>query len=158
MSRNLSRQEIIREVEIMGEDVAEKLGYELVEVDYKKIKGDYILSIFIYSESGISTKDCEIMSRKLSEEIDKKDPIPGAYLLEVSSPGLDRPISTDKDLKRNMKKDVEVRLYKALDKRKQLEGKLIGYDDDKVILLEDGDVEIEIPRDIISLMKLVIKI
>ena len=157
MTRNLSRNEIIDEVTEIGEELLEKEGFELVEVDYLKEDGDFVLRVYIYKEDGITIEDCQSVSRALSDKIDEADPIPGAYLLEVSSPGLDRPISTDKDLKRNLNKDIEVRLYQAIDKIKNFEGNLIDFNDDEVTIVENNGEERKIPRELISLMRLVIK-
>lgn len=156
MSRNLSKKEIIKVVSEISEELLESLGYELVDVEYQKEFGDYYLRIYIYSEDGVFVDDCEKISRQLSSEIDEKDPIPGAYYLEVSSPGLDRPISTDKDLKRNLNKKVEIKLYKPLNNRKNLEGILTDFSDDD-IKIKENEEELVIPRNLISLMRLAIE-
>lgn len=158
MGKNLSRQEIIKQASILVEPVLVDMGYELVEVEYMKEFGDYFLKIFIYNETGVGVDDCEMIARKVSEILDEKDLIPGAYYLEVSSPGLDRPISTNDDLRRNLNKDIEVRLYKAIDNIKNFEGKLIDYNEEDIKIVEEDETERVIPRQSISLMRLVIKI
>ena len=158
MERNLSRQEIIKQASSLVEPVLSDMGYELVEVEYMKEFGDYFLKIFIYNETGVGVDDCEMIARKVSEILDEKDLIPGAYYLEVSSPGLDRPISTNDDLRRNLNKDIEVRLYKAIDNVKNFEGKLIDYNEEDIKIVEEDETERVIPRQSISLMRLVIKI
>ncbi len=158
MGKNLSRQEIIKQASILVEPVLVDMGYELVEVEYMKEFGDYFLNIFIYNETGVGVDDCEMIARKVSEILDEKDLIPGAYYLEVSSPGLDRPISTNDDLRRNLNKDIEVRLYKAIDNVKNFEGKLIDYNEEDIKIVEEDETERVIPRQSISLMRLVIKI
>lgn len=158
MGKNLSRQEIIKQASILVEPVLVDMGYELVEVEYMKEFGDYFLKIFIYNETGVGVGDCEMIARKVSEILDEKDLIPGAYYLEVSSPGLDRPISTNDDLRRNLNKDIEVRLYKAIDNVKNFEGKLIDYNEEDIKIVEEDETERVIPRQSISLMRLVIKI
>ena len=105
---------------------------------------------------GVTSDDCEDEVR-LSPILDEKDPIKEPYYLEVSSPGLDRPLKTDKDLKRNLNKEVEIKLYKALNKVKNYQGRLVEFNDDTIII-EDGSGEvISLPRDLISLVRLVIK-
>jgi len=158
VGKNLSRQEIIKQASILVEPVLVDMGYELVEVEYMKEFGDYFLKIFIYNDTGVGVDDCEIIARKVSEILDEKDLIPGAYYLEVSSPGLDRPISTNDDLRRNLNKDIEVRLYKAIDNIKNFEGKLIDYNEEDIKIVEEDETERVIPRQSISLMRLVIKI
>ena len=72
--------------------VVESLGYELTDLTFEKQGKDWCLTLFIDSESGISLDDCEIVSRQISELLDEKDPIEQSYFLEVSSPGMDRPL------------------------------------------------------------------
>ena len=83
--------------------------------------------------------DCEVISRLLGEWLDKEDFIEDSYILEVSSPGLGRPLKKEKDFARSIGKDVEIRLYKAIDKQKEFTGTLTSYDADSVtITMEDG--------------------
>ncbi len=100
----------------------------------------WYLRAYIDKEGGIAVDDCEIISRKLGEWLDKEDFIDDSYILEVSSPGLGRPLKKEKDFVRSMGKDVEVRLYKPLNKQKEYTGALKSYDADTVtITLEDGN-------------------
>lgn len=156
MEKNLSRKQIIEQVNELIEPKLSALNYEIVEVDYLKELGDYYLRIFAYSENGIGLEDCEKIARLVSEILDEKDIIPGAYYLEVSSPGLDRPISTDADFKRSINKNIEIKLYKSIDNIKNYEGTLIDYNKENIKLLNKDGVELEIPRELISLAKLVI--
>ena len=83
--------------------------------------------------------DCEVISRKLGEWLDKEDFIDESYILEVSSPGLGRPLKKEKDFIRSMGKDVDVRLYRQIDKQKEFTGALSAYDENTVTLtMEDG--------------------
>lgn len=157
MSKRLSRKEIINMVAEIGESIAEDLGYELVDVEYVKEHGDYYLRIYIYRPEGLALDDCQKMSQLISKQLDEKDPIPGAYYLEVSSPGLDRPLKTDKDLKRNLNKEVEIRLYKAIDNQKAYEGILKDFNEEEIMISTAKGEEIKIPRELISVIRLVIK-
>lgn len=145
--------DIITEI---SEDIAEELGYDLVDVEYIKESGNYFLRIYVDKLGGITLDDCQKMSEELSEKLDEKDPIPGEYYLEVSSPGLDRPLKTDKDLKRNLNKDLELGLYRPLNNKKNYEGELKKYTDENITLEQNGDL-IDIPREYISIIKLSIK-
>src|SRR5665648_177187 len=138
------------------EEICEDLGYELVDVAYVKEKSDYYLKIFIHKQGGVSLDDCQIMSEKASNILDEKDIIENPYYLEVSSPGLDRPLKTDKDLKRNIGKEIEVNLYKAVNGQKKYEGKLIAYDKER-ITIESIDSEKVLERKEISIIRLTIK-
>lgn len=121
----------------------EKHQFELVDVEYIKEAGNWYLRTYIDKEGGITVDDCEVISRKLSEWLDKEDFIEDSYIMEVSSPGLGRPLKKDKDFERSMGVEVEVKLYKARNKQKEYTGILKAYDKDTVTIeLEDGTDEI----------------
>ena len=117
----------------------EEHGFELVDVEFVKEAGVWYLRAYIDKEGGIAVDDCEVISRKVSDWLDKEDFIDESYILEVSSPGLGRPLKKEKDFARSIGKDVEVRLYKALNKSKEYTGVLEAYDKESVTLkMEDG--------------------
>lgn len=114
-------------------------GFELVDVEYVKEGDTWYLRAYMDKEGGISLDDCELISRKVSDWLDKEDFIQDSYILEVSSPGLGRPLKKEKDFARSIGKDVEIRLYKALNKSKEYTGILKAYDKESVLLqMEDG--------------------
>ena len=117
----------------------EEHGFELVDVEFVKEAGVWYLRAYNDKEGGIAVGDCEVISRKVSDWLDKEDFIDESYILEVSSPGLGRPLKKEKDFARSIGKDVEVRLYKALNKSKEYTGALEAYDKESVTLkMEDG--------------------
>lgn len=119
--------------------VLEQHQFELVDVEYVREVGVWYLRCYIDKEGGITVDDCEVISRLLGEWLDKEDFIEDSYILEVSSPGLGRPLKKEKDFARSIGKDVEIRLYKAIDKQKEFTGTLTSYDADSVtITMEDG--------------------
>lgn len=119
--------------------VLEQHQFELVDVEYVREVGVWYLRCYIDKEGGITVDDCEVISRLLGEWLDKEDFIEDSYILEVSSPGLGRPLKKEKDFARSIGKDVEIRLYKAIDKQKEFTGTLRSYDADSVtITMEDG--------------------
>lgn len=119
--------------------VLEQHQFELVDVEYVREVGVWYLRCYIDKEGGITVDDCEVISRLLGEWLDKEDFIEDSYILEVSSPGLGRPLKKEKDFARSIGKDVEIRLYKAIDKQKEFTGMLTSYDADSVTLtMEDG--------------------
>lgn len=121
----------------------EKHQFELVDVEYVKEAGNWYLRAYIDKEGGITVDDCEIISRALSDWLDKEDFIDDSYIMEVSSPGLGRPLKKDKDFERSMGDEVDVKLYKARNKQKEYTGILKAYDKDTVTIgLEDGTDEI----------------
>ena len=121
--------------------IVEANNFELVDVEYVKEAGTWYLRIYIDKEGGININDCELVSRAFSEILDKEDPIEDAYILEVSSPGLGRPLKKDKDFQRNLGEEVEVRSYKPINKQKEFVGLLDAWDKESVTLqLESGEM------------------
>ena len=122
--------------------IVEKNGFELVDVEYVKEGGSWYLRAYIDKPGGINVDDCEIVSRELSDILDEKDFIDEAYILEVSSPGLGRPLKKEKDFKRSLGQEVDVRTYRMVDKRKEFTGILKDYDKDTVTIeMEDGSLK-----------------
>lgn len=120
-----------------GQDVI-----ELVDVEYVKER-DWYLRVFIDREGGIEIDDCQNLSERLEEELDKRDIIPESYILEVSSPGLDRVLKKDRDFQREMGKTVDVSLYAPMDGKKLLVGTLTAYGDGKITLDESREVSMD---------------
>lgn len=127
-------------VKEMATDIVEKLGYELVEVEYAKKSTGMNLTLFIYSEKGITLDDCEAVSRALDEPLEELDPTKGeSYTFNVSSLGLDWPIKNAKDIARNLNEEVEIRLYSPHLGKKVFEGVLIGGNDEEIHFYELSD-------------------
>ena len=122
--------------------ILERECFELVDVEWVKEGQDWYLRAYIDKEGGITIGDCEMVSRALEEKLDAEDFISENYILEVSSPGLDRPLKKDRDFLRSIGKEVEIRLYKPLDGEKEYVGTLLSYDKDtvRVGLEEKGKV------------------
>lgn len=134
-----NKERIEKLTESLLEQIIEENKYELVDVEFVKEGSNWYLRIYIDKDGGITIEDCEKVSREIEAKLDEKDPIPQQYILEVSSPGLDRPLKKDKDFVRNMGKLVELKLYKALNKQKEFQGTLKDYQDNVVTIeLEDG--------------------
>ena len=129
-------------------------NFELVDVEYVKEGGNWYLRAYIDKEGGITVDDCEVISRTLSDWLDREDFIADSYTLEVSSPGLGRPLKKDKDFERSLGEAVELRLYKPRDKQKEFAGILKGYDRETVTVeTEDGREEV-FTRQEIALIRL----
>ncbi len=112
---------------------AAELGYELVDVEYQPKKGmDSELVIYIDKEGGVTLDDCEALSRMMDAPLDEEDPIPDSYVLCVSSPGIDRPLKTDRDFEKALGSEVDIKLYMKLDGSKEFTGELERYDGDSV--------------------------
>ena len=122
--------------------IMERNGFELVDVEYVKEGGNWYLRAYIDKPGGINVDDCEIVSRELSDILDEKDFIDEAYILEVSSPGLGRPLKKEKDFKRSLGQEVEVRTYRMMDRKKEFTGILKDHDKDTVTIeMEDGSLK-----------------
>ncbi len=122
--------------------VLEQHQFELVDVEYVREVGVWYLRCYIDKEGGITVDDCEVISRLLGEWLDKEDFIEDSYILEVSSPGLGRPLKKDKDFERSLGEEVELRLYKPRNRQKEFTGILKAYDKDTVTLEMDGAEEV----------------
>jgi len=114
--------------------LANEHGFECVDVEFVKEAGHFYLRVFLDKPEGITVNDCEVVSRALEAKLDIKDPIKDPYILEVSSPGLDRPLKKDKDFERHLGDMIELKLYKAVDKVKDFTGELNAYDDEKLTI------------------------
>ncbi|MCI5650258.1 MAG: ribosome maturation factor RimP [Fusicatenibacter sp.] len=116
-------------------------GFELVDVEYVKEGGNWYLRAYIDKEGGITVDDCETVSRAFSDKLDEEDFIEDAYIMEISSPGLGRPLKKEKDYARSMGKELEIRTFKAIDRSRAFYGILTAYDDNSVTIEEeDGTV------------------
>ena len=137
--------------------VIEEMGYDLVEVEYVKEFDGMNLIFTIDKEEGVTINDCEIVNKKIEPIIDELNPTDDKpFTLVVSSPGLDRPLKTDRDLRRNLGNEVTLTLFSKLDGKKVFEGVLKVFDEKTVTLsLSEGDKTFE--RDKVASIKLVIK-
>lgn len=134
------REEYEKKTEELLLPIMEENQFELVDVEYVSEGGVYYLRAYIDKPGGITVDDCEVVSRRLSDLLDKKDFIKDAsYILEVSSPGLGRQLKKDKDFDRNMGKEVEIRLYKSFQGRKEYKGILQAYSKDTVTIADDKE-------------------
>lgn len=152
---NVSKRELYEEkTEKLIMPIIEANNFELVDVEYVKEGGTWYLRAYIDKEGGITVDDCEIVNRALGELLDVEDFINEAYILEVSSPGLGRPLKKEKDFQRSLGEEVEVRTYRAINKSKEFVGLLVAYDKESVTLQLDEETEMKIDRSDIALIRL----
>ncbi len=128
--------------------------FELVDVEYVKEGGNWYLRAYIDKPGGITVDDCEVISRALSDRLDEQDFIDEAYILEVSSPGLGRPLKKEKDYIRSMGELVEVRTYRPIDRQKEFTGVLCAYDDNSVTIELDNENKMRFEKADIALIRL----
>jgi len=134
--------------------VVESMGYELVGVEFQPRPPNALLRIYIDKESGINLADCEQVSHQISGILDVEDPIPGHYRLEVSSPGLDRPLFEAAHYMRFAGHEVKLQLHININGKKKFTGRLRGVENQEVVLDCDGE-ELRVPLEQIDKARLV---
>ena len=148
------REEYEQKAEELITPIVEANGFELVDVEYVKEGSTWYLRAYIDKPGGIMVDDCEVVSRELSDILDEKDFIDEAYILEVSSPGLGRPLKKEKDYIRSMGKEVEIRTYRAINREKEFYGILSAYDENTVTIKTEDGTEMTFEKSDIALIRL----
>ena len=139
----MSKKEIYEQkAEALVAPIVEKYGFELVDVEYVKEGGNFYLRAYVDKPGGITVEDCETVSREFSDKLHEADFIDEAYIMEVSSPGLGRPLKKEKDFKRSMGEEVEIRTYRPINREKEFYGILTAYDENSVTIDCEGEEKI----------------
>lgn len=133
--------------------IVEEQGCELVDVEYLKEGQNWFLRLYIDQPGGIKLTDCEKISKAVDLLLDENDIIPHRYYLEVSSPGIERPLKTRKDFERFARHRVTINTYTPVEGKKSISGMLLGLKDGAVVI-EDGDFVTSIPLNHISIAHL----
>ena len=147
----MAKSELTAVVEPKCQRLADELGYELVDVALDKEDTGKYLRIYIDKPAGVDLNDCEKYHRAIQPQLESYD----YDFLEISSPGIDRPLKKDRDFERAMGMEVELRLFKAVDGQKEFAGELCGYDKENVVILVAGE-EKSFPRKAAALIKPVV--
>lgn len=140
-------------VEKLIENPINNLGYELYDVEYVKEGKDYFLRVFINKEDGISLEDCEKVNNEITDLLDTQDYLKEQYFLEVSSTGIEKVLRKDKHLKENIGVEVEVKLFKPINKKKVVSGILENFNESEITIKTNENVTEVIQRKDISLIK-----
>lgn len=135
---------LIENLKALVKPIADELNYELYYIEYVKENGEFYLRIYIDKPEGISLTDCETLSRRVSDILDVEDPVPDAYYLEVSSPGLNRGLYTDDHFKRYIGKEVLIKFTGSIDAKKSITGVLKDINEEFITV--QGEEELTIPR------------
>ena len=114
--------------------IAQQQGVEIWDVEYLREAGQWFLRVYIDKDGGIGIDDCEALSRALDPVLDEQDPIPDSYVFEVSSAGAERQLKRPSDFERFIGSNVEVKLYKGFEGRKEYVGRLLGYNEGAVTI------------------------
>lgn len=152
----MKKKRVVDLVEEIIKPFIDKNNLELVDIEFVKEGQHRYLRVYLDKENGLSLDDCQEVSEYLSNKLDSLNPIKESYFLEVSSPGIDRPLKRDKDFEKYKGEMVEARLYHPIDGQKIIEGKLLGLEDNKIVIEREVKGNIAIPRDKVSLVKLLI--
>ncbi|HYE83883.1 MAG TPA: ribosome maturation factor RimP [Clostridia bacterium] len=152
----MAKQKVEDIVYEMAKPITDRFNFELVEVEYKKEGADWYLRLYIDKEGGITVDECQLVSEEMSDLLDEVDPIPQSYIFEVSSPGIDRPLKTDRDYEKNNGKPIEIKLFSPMNGKKAFEGILKGHTTDKVEIEAEGKT-MDIDKSSIALIRPLIK-
>ena len=150
------RENYEKKAEALILPIINKNNYELVDVEFIREGSNWFLRAYVDKEGGFSVNDCEKVSREFSDLLDKEDFIEESYILEISSPGLGRPLKKDKDFERSIGEEVEVKLYKAFEEQKEFSGTLEAYDAQTVTIGFEDNTEKTFERKNIALIRLAI--
>ncbi len=150
----MAREVYERKTEVLLKPLMEEHQFELVDVEFVKEAGNWFLRVYIDKPGGITIDDCELISRALSDKLDEEDFIVESYILEVSSPGLGRPLKKEKDFVRSQGQSVEVKLFRPIEKQKEFTGILKSWDKDTVTLEFEEEAVLTIERANIALIRL----
>ncbi|MGP4080190.1 ribosome maturation factor RimP [Pseudalkalibacillus sp. R45] len=139
--------------------ILESMDLELVDVEFVKEGKNWFLRVYIDSEDGVDIEECGKVSEQLSEKLDEVDPISQAYFLEVSSPGVERPLKKDADFQKAVGKHVHVKTYEQIDGQKEFEGTLTAFDGVELtveIRVKTRTKEIKVPYDKVANARLAV--
>ncbi|MCK6257048.1 ribosome maturation factor RimP [Fictibacillus sp. KIGAM418] len=139
--------------------ILDELNLELVDIEFVKEGKNWFLRVFIDNETGVDIEDCGTVSERLSEKLDASDPIEQAYFLEVSSPGVERPLKKPEDIAKAIGKNVHIKMYEQVDGVKEFEGKLLEFDGETIKLqvkVKTRNTEVELPYNKIASARLAV--
>ena len=152
--RMTKRETYESRTEELLQPLIEEHQFELVDVEYVKEGGTWYLRAYIDKPGGITIDDCEVISRALSDLLDEEDFIDDSYVLEVSSPGLGRPLKKEKDFQRSLGEAVDLKLYKPVDGSKEYTGILTAFDQDTVTIEKEDGSSMVFERNALALIRL----
>ncbi|MDD3222160.1 MAG: ribosome maturation factor RimP [Clostridia bacterium] len=150
----MAKKEYESKTETLIQPLIDENNFELVDVEWVKEGANWYLRVYIDKEGGIGVNDCVLISRAFEEILDSEDYISENYIFEVSSPGLDRPLKKEKDFARSIGKDVEIKLYKPLDKKKEYSGVLTAYDENTITIEQEDESTVVFNRSDVALIRL----
>jgi len=148
----LKKGDLLKKMWDLGHEIMELKGFELIDVEFVKESGNWYLRYYVDKPGGITLDDCQSISVELSRLLDITDPIPYSYILEVSSPGIERPLKKDKDFSSSIGSLVEIKTFEKIAGKKVFTGILEDFSDD-IVTIKNGQSYL-IPKEKISMAKL----
>jgi len=153
----VKKEEIYKRVENYLYDFINENGFEIVDIEFVKECNNNYLRVFINKQGGVTISDCQITSRFLEKKLDEEDIIDGEYILEVSSPGLDRNLKKEKDFIDSVGKIVDIKLYrKNIDKKKEFQGELIGLIDGVITIIDEEGITLSFEKKDVASIRLAV--
>lgn len=152
----MSNSKIEKKVTEYLNPVMQENNFELVDIEFQKEGSNWYLRIYVDKEGGFTIDDCELVSRALSKKLEENDPIEQAYILEVSSPGLDRPLKKDEDFIKFKGSVVDIKLYKNINKKKEFQGKLKGLENNIIMIEQEDGEDISFAKDDVAVIRLAV--
>lgn len=152
-------KKITETIEELVTPILDELELELVDIEFAKEGKNWFLRVFIDNDKGVDIEDCGTVSERLSEKLDAADPIEQAYFLEVSSPGVERPLKKPEDIKKAIGKNVHMKMYEPVNGAKEFEGKLLEFDGETVKLqvkVKTRNTEVELPYNKVASARLAV--
>lgn len=153
----MSKKRVDELVAEMALPITEKHGYELVDVEFVKEGAHWYLRLYIDKPEGVGLDDCQAVSEEIGKELDRVDPIEQSYFLEVSSPGLERPLKKERDFVKYAGELVEVKTYQPVNGAKLFEGELVGLVNNAIVITDKNGEKLEFEKDKVASVKRVIK-
>ncbi len=145
-----------KKLEAMLKPAVEEMGYEIADLEFVKEGPNWYLRVFVDKDGGVTIDDCELISKELEKILDENDPIEQAYFLEISSPGIDRPLKKREDFIKFNGENIDIKLYKPFEGSKEYTGRLAGYDDDGNVTVEIGDEKLTFAKKDIASVRLAV--
>lgn len=156
----MTKEELRAWAEDYARPILEELHLELWDVEFLREGKDWVLRFYIDKPGGVTIDDCEAASERISRELDRTDPIPHHYLLEVSSPGAERPLRTEADYTRYQGHLVQVSLFAPLEGKKLWKGQLVGLQGEEIVIMvkERGkEKTVRFPRSTVAQVRLALE-
>lgn len=145
-----------KRLDAMLRPTVEEMGYEIADIEFVKEGPNWYLRVYVDKEGGVTIDDCELISKELEKILDENDPIEQAYFLEISSPGIDRPLKKKEDFIKFNGEAVDIKLYRTFEGSKEYTGRLKAYGEDGSVTIETDTKELTFAKKDIASVRLAV--